>query len=223
MVEVDRVTIEEFGVELIQMMENAGRSLAHLARARFLDGDPQDKAVVVLAGSGGNGGGAMVCARRLSDWGAQVGVFLSRPESAFAKVPRQQLRTLEKIGVDVVEGALPPTELAPDLIIDGLIGYSLHGAPRGAAADLIRWANGAAAPTLALDAPSGVDTTTGTTFDPTIQAAATLTLALPKSGLEADVVGELYLADIGIPPAVYSSLGIEVGPLFATTDILHLV
>ena len=41
MIEVDRAMIEDYGIELIQMMENAGRNLAHLARERFLDGNPQ--------------------------------------------------------------------------------------------------------------------------------------------------------------------------------------
>ena len=63
--EVDRLMIEVYQIELMQMMENAGRNLAHLARDRFLDGDPQNKYVIVLAGTGGNGGGALVCARRL--------------------------------------------------------------------------------------------------------------------------------------------------------------
>src|SRR5215510_10201998 len=45
MVEVDRAMIEDFHIELIQMMENAGRNLAHLARMRFLDGDPRGKRV----------------------------------------------------------------------------------------------------------------------------------------------------------------------------------
>jgi len=56
MKEVDRAIIEDFHIELTQMMENAGRNLAHLARIRFLDNHPVDKKVVVLAGSGGNGG-----------------------------------------------------------------------------------------------------------------------------------------------------------------------
>ena len=60
MVEVDRLMIEDFKIEVMQMMENAGRNLAHLARVRFFDGDPTGKKVVVLAGTGGNGGGALV-------------------------------------------------------------------------------------------------------------------------------------------------------------------
>ena len=54
MVEVDRAMIEDFGIDLVRMMENAGCNLAHLARERFLDGDPRGKTVVVLAGTGGN-------------------------------------------------------------------------------------------------------------------------------------------------------------------------
>ena len=57
MVEVDRAMIEDYRIELVQMMENAGRNLAHLARTRFLDGDPRRRSVVALAGGGGNGGG----------------------------------------------------------------------------------------------------------------------------------------------------------------------
>jgi NAD(P)H-hydrate epimerase len=115
-----------------------------------------------------------------------------------------------------------------DLIVDGVIGYSLKGAPRGTAANLIRWANGKGAPILALDAPSGVDTTTGTVFDPAINAVATMTLALPKEGLRApgieDKVGELYLADISVPPALYAepALGLSVGHLFAESDIIRI-
>ena len=56
MMEVDRAMIEDYQISLIQMMENAGRSLAHLARSRFLAGEPSGKSVVVLTGSGGNGG-----------------------------------------------------------------------------------------------------------------------------------------------------------------------
>ncbi len=116
----------------------------------------------------------------------------------------------------------------PDLIVDGVIGYSLKGAPRDRAGDLIRWANRQEAPVLALDAPSGVDTTTGTVFEPAMQATATMTLALPKEGLRAPgveaKVGELYLADISVPPELYAepALGLQVESLFAENDIVRL-
>jgi NAD(P)H-hydrate epimerase len=228
MIEVDRAMIEDYRIELIQMMENAGRCLAHLARSRFLGGDPRGKRVVVLAGTGGNGGGALVCARRLANYGARVEAYLTRPDDAFAPVPGHQLDILRRMEVKVMPSTGLSVPEVPDLVIDGVIGYSLKGPPRGAAAELIRWANEQSAPILALDAPSGVDTATGAVFDPAVRATATMTLALPKTGLLASgveaQVGELYLADISVPPGLYAepALGLEVGPLFAQSDIIRL-
>lgn len=226
--EVDRAMIEDYGIQLIQMMENAGRALAHLARARFLNGDPRDKRALVLAGTGGNGGGALVSARHLHNAGALVQVITTRERGTFTDVPRRQLDILRHMGVAVYESAKTEDAGAAELIIDGLIGYSLQGAPRGAAADLIRWANDHAAPVLALDTPFGLDTTTGAAHEPAVRAAATLTLALPKEGLRATgadlYTGDLYLADISVPPGLYARppLNLNVAPLFAESDIVRL-
>ena len=139
MVEVDRAMIEDYGIELKMMMENAGRALAILAVERFLDSDPRSKGVVVLAGPGGNGGGALVCARRLHNWGAGVVVATSTSQDRFKPVPDQQLRIVQRMGLPVMVARPPMKTGRVDLIIDGLIGYSLMGPPRGAAAELIRW------------------------------------------------------------------------------------
>jgi NAD(P)H-hydrate epimerase len=143
-------------------------------------------------------------------------------------VPRYQLAILERLNVPVQvahEGVSLP---AADLIIDAFIGYSLHGAPRGSAAALIRSTNAHRAPTLALDVPSGVDASEGSVHDPAVQAAATMTLALPKQGLAAtgvrENVGEMYLPDIGVPPELYAKppLDLEVGAIFAEGDVLRV-
>ncbi|MEO0564884.1 MAG: NAD(P)H-hydrate epimerase [Chloroflexota bacterium] len=202
-------------------------STTYLARGRFLGGDPRGKVVVVLTGTGGNGGGAMVCARRLHNYGADVRVYVTSVEK-MTSVPAHQLDILRRMGVSVAEADAITTQSAPDLVVDGVIGYSLKGDPYGAAGDLIRWANAVDAPVLSLDAPSGVDTTTGTVFAPAVQATATMTLALPKEGLRAEgveaQVGELYLADISVPPELYSApaLGLSVGPIFAQGDIVRI-
>ncbi len=228
MIEVDRAMMQDLRIELIQMMENAGRHLAHLARVRFFDGSPRGKTVVVLAGTGGNGGGALVCARRLHTWGAHVQIIVTHPSAHFTPVPAHQLDIVQRMNIRVAEaGALAQVQ-SPELIVDGLIGYRLKGAPQGTVADLIRWANEQAAPILALDVPSGVDGTTGSVLDPAIKATATMTLALPKAGLRAPDaqtrVGELYLADIGVPPTLYAepALSLRVGALFAESEILRL-
>lgn len=226
--EVDRAMIEDYHIVLIQMMENAGRNLAHLARQRFLNGDPRGKTVVVCCGRGSNGGGGLVAARRLHTWGASVVVALTHPPEAFQGVPEHQLDIVQRMGIPV----LPPTQahLAPEaaVYLDALIGYGLLGVPHGRAAEQIHWLNAQAAPVLSLDAPSGLDTTTGTAYDPTVRATATMTLALPKEGLRTATaepfVGELYLADISVPPSVYSAdaLQLTVAPLFAQDEIIRL-
>lgn len=218
--------IEDFGIDLVRMMENAGRNLAHVARSRFLDGEPRGKTVVVLAGTGGNGGGSLVGARRLHGYGAEIRVAVTGGADRMTPVVGQQLRILENLGVPILQEDLPYA--MADLLVDGVIGYGLQGNPRGRAAELINWANDAAVPVLALDTPSGLDTTSGIVFNPAVVATATMTLALPKEGLRAEaakpVVGELYLADISVPPALYARapLDLEVGPIFARSDVVRL-
>lgn len=224
MVEVDRLMVEEYEIDLPRMMESAGRSAAALARERFLSGDPRGKPVAVLAGPGGNGGGVLVAARRLANWGADVSVVLASP--TLTPVPAHQLGILRHLGVRILGADAVAGLASPVAVLDGLIGYSLRGAPRGPTADLIRWANDRPGRILALDVPSGMDAGTGAVFDPTVRATATLTLALPKYGLREPAAtqwtGELYLADIGVPPGLYARLGLDVGPIFARSEIVRL-
>lgn len=97
------------------------------------------------------------------------------------------------------------------------------GDPAGAAAELIGWANRQPAPVLSLDVPSGFDAAQGRPRRPCVAAAATLTLAAPKVGLAGSTVtGDLYAADIGVPPAVLSRAGAAAGAMFAAGAVLRL-
>lgn len=227
MIEVDRLMVDVYGIQLVQMMEIAGHHLAVLAVERFLEGNPENKNIVVLAGSGGNGGGAMVSARNLHNWGARVVVFITKPVSELSGVIHEQAKILQAMDLEPNTVITLEQITDTDLIIDGIIGYSLQGAPRGTAADMVNWANGQNAPILALDVPSGLDAGTGEVQIPTIEAQATMTLALPKIGLKSpanSVVGELYLADIGVPSALYNRPTVElhVGPIFQKDQIIRI-
>ncbi len=225
--EVDRAMVWDYGIALIQMMENAGRSLAQLARVRFLDGDATGRRVAVLAGTGGNGGGALAAARHLANAGAIVTVQLTRETGAFAGVSATQLGIVQGMGIAVLDAGVP---VPPDaeLILDGLIGYSLSGAPRGEAERLIRTANAHTAKRLSLDIPSGLDGDLGQASGEVMKANATMTLGLPKNGLlrsqAIPTVGELYLADISVPPALYAGpgLAISVPPIFAEGALVRV-
>ncbi|NQT26770.1 NAD(P)H-hydrate epimerase [candidate division KSB1 bacterium] len=224
--EVDRLMIEEMGIQLIQMMENAGRNLARLAQYKYLQKDKESD-IIVLAGKGGNGGGALVCARHLANWRYPVKIVLSKPEDEYTGIPLLQLNILKKMDLDIIPYGFLIKMKTPRLIIDGLIGYSLSGPPRGDVANLIRWANLEDTPILSLDLPSGMEATTGEVYVPFIKASATMTLALPKMGLlkpeNKSMVGDLYLADISVPPFLYRQLNLYVpDQLFRDTEIIKL-
>jgi NAD(P)H-hydrate epimerase len=166
MIEVDRLMIEEYGITLIQMMENAGRSLAEMAR-RMCDELVQRKQILVLCGLGNNGGGGMVAARHLHNGGSQVQAILVGEVDRLRDVPAHQWRILQRMGVASQANTLP----AADLIVDALLGYGAQGNPRSPIREWIESANQSGVPTLSLDAPSGLDSTTGQPGDPCIQAA----------------------------------------------------
>ncbi len=223
--EIDRIMVDELHIDLMQMMENAGSGLARHTRS-WLGGDVAGRRVVVLAGSGGNGGGGLVAARRLAIWGADVAVILGQPRERIRGVPAHQLGIVERLDVPVwLPDRFPPGVVArADAIIDALIGYSLQGPLREPVASLVRAANAAAAPVIALDVPSGLDADTGRPIGSAVRAATTLSLALPKTGLvrpaAREWVGALHVADISVPEVVYSRLGLAVGPIFGRSDIV---
>ena len=150
--------------------------------------------------------------------------FAPRRPAALPPLPAHQLDILTRIGVPITTGMSFVDELdGVDLIVDALIGYGLTGDPAEPFTGLIRWANAHPAPVLSLDTPSGLDVTTGVPARPCVRATATLTLALPKTGLlGARDAGRLYLADISVPPLLYRRMGIEVGDLFGTSPIIAL-
>lgn len=214
--EVDRLMIEQIGIALEQMMENAGRALA-TAAARLLGG-ASGRRVVVLAGPGGNGGGGMVAARHLLAAGAEVELALATDD--LAGTPARQLEILRALGLQPRLGQLGDRD--PDLVVDALLGYSQSGPPRARVAELIQWTSGRR--TLSLDVPSGLELATGTLHEPHVDAEETVTLALPKQGLRAAAAaGRLLLADISVPAAVYERLGVAYRTPFAQGPLLEIV
>jgi NAD(P)H-hydrate epimerase len=217
--EVDRIAMTDFGLGILQMMENAGRNLA----LNVMEMVGNAGGVTVLAGAGGNGGGGLCCGRHLHNRGFKVHLVLDRGAAALGGAASTQLRILQAAGLQPA-----PTDEAEeairgaDLVVDALIGYSLRGAPRGRAAALIELCNRRASRILSLDVPSGLNATTGEALGAVVQAERTLTLALPKTGLRG-LPGDLYLADIGIPPGVYGQIGLSYESPFGRNYWIRLV
>jgi NAD(P)H-hydrate epimerase len=177
----------------------------------------------VLCGRGNNGGGGMVAARHLHNRGALVSATLVGDPAGMEETPAHQWDILQAMALTQAD---EPDLRQADLIVDAIIGYGLTGDPRGPAARWIERVNAAGRPVLALDVPSGLNATTGVPGRPCIRATATLTLALPKTGLATAagraVSGRLFLADLGVPLALYRRLGLDVEPLFIEDTIISL-
>ncbi len=204
--EVDRIAIEETGPNLFQMMENAGRNLALLAIEK-LGENWRNAKILVLAGTGGNGGGGICAARHLANRGARVKLCIT-DAADLGEVPSVQRHIFQNTsGTEIAFDKLEDEPVS--LILDAIIGYSLRSAPFGRPQEMIRWANKQDALKLSLDVPSGVDSTSGDTPGNFVQADYTMTLALPKTGLLPKLSGQLFLADIGIPAETYSRLDIR--------------
>lgn len=221
---LDYWAVREFQLPLVVMMENAGRALADLLRRRYAP--ERDEPILVLAGKGGNGGGALVAARHLLRSGYSVSVLTTDPAPKLRDDTRRQLSLFRKD-----EGVAPTHrkgEALPDAryLVDGILGYGVNEAPKEAAAELIAGANAARATRVALDLPSGLHPDTGAPHEPTLRAHATLTLALPKRGLleraARPFVGELYLADIGLPRTLYGDFDVTPHAIFGDEALVRL-
>jgi NAD(P)H-hydrate epimerase len=232
MAEVDRSAVEEFGITLLQMMEQAGSHLADVVRMEA-GGDLREQRVVVAVGPGNNGGGGLVAARHLVNRGASVRVVLARPALRMSEAAQHQLATLIAMGAhccvatyDLTDDELEHVLANADVVVDAVLGYRIHDAPRGEAERLIGFIVRAGRPVVSLDLPSGVAPDTGEAAGIAITATATLTLALPKPGLfrgeGPDRAGRVYLGDIGLPDALYAALGISAGHPFSAGRIVLL-
>lgn len=231
MAAVDRLATEEFGIAVPQMMEQAGAHLAEVARVEL--GGLPGRRILVAVGPGNNGGGGLAAARHLANRGATVRVILARPVRRLTDPARDQLATLLQMPVsccvatyDLTDDELESALAEADLVVDALLGYNAAGPAEGEVGRLIGLLGRARRPIVSLDLPSGLDPDSGRRPGVAVRAIATMTLALPKTGLlqadGPDHAGRIYLADIGLPAALYARLGLEVDAPFRDGPIVRL-
>ncbi len=216
--EIDRVMVDELGVSLLQMMENAGRWLAEAVRAEHGPGS----SVVVLAGGGGNGGGGLASARHLANAGLDPSVRLVVARDRLGAAAAHQLAILERMGVPVSDASAEAAFEDVDVVVDAMVGYSLRGPLGGVAATVSAALSETSAKVVSLDVPSGVSADGGDD-GVAVRADMTVTLCLPKRGLRSsDAVGRLLLADISVPPSVVVSVVGGPAPPFWLGPMLEL-
>lgn len=201
MITVERNT-ENLGLKLQELMECAGKSVADQIRERF--GKPTT--VAVISGLSGNGGDGFVAARHLASSGYGVKVYvLGDPESIRHEDTRTNYQVLKKMTETVSIYKITDTSLIPDLkedvIVDGLIGTSMHGKLRTPYTEMVKAINKTRAYKVSIDVPTGMIADTGEVQGEAVKADLTVTFHKPKQGYAArpEIVGDLAVAHIGIP------------------------
>jgi NAD(P)H-hydrate epimerase len=214
--EIDRLAVEERGLQVIDLMENAGRAVASetvvflASRGRELSGSR----AAVCCGRGANGGDGLVAARLLKQGGCEVRAFLCAPRKEgrdeagrYPEPVQVNFERAKAAGVAVLpaedEAGLQAGLAEADVILDGLLGTGSSGKPAGTAHKVIQAMTRSQKPVVAIDLPSGVHPDTGYHSGVFVTAALTLTIGLPKRGLVTAharrYVGELKVLDIGFP------------------------
>ena len=194
----DRRAIDELGVPERVLMESAGRGAASVIQRLYPDG-----VVIAVVGSGNNGGDALVALRTLAAWGREVRAVLvgDRP------VPDPLLHgwPVWVIGdQELMPDGWAPLFSTAAVVIDGLLGTGVRGAPRERQAIAIRALNDSAPAVVAMDVPSGIDPETGAVPGDAVHADVTVGFGAPKLGSllhpARALGGRIVAVEIGFPP-----------------------
>ena len=180
------------------LMQRAATGLATVC-VRLL-GSVYGRRIVLLVGTGNNGGDALFAGAHLARRGAAVGAVLLDPRKAHAP----GLAAFRLAGGRVLPGDGAAAIRRADLVLDGMLGIGGRGGLRADAAELARLAGGSAALTVAVDVPSGIDADTGAVDGVAFPAMHTVTFGAVKPGLVVGEgrshAGEVHLVDIGLDP-----------------------
>jgi len=206
--EIDRKTIEEYGISGVVLMERAGLAVA--AKIKEIYGR---KRIIVISGSGNNGGDGLVVARDLHNEGWDVKVFLtSKPEDLKGDALFHYEAAI-RFGVyirQVDELAHYPSGYGRHtLIVDAILGTGLSKPVTGKLLEVVGLINRSGLPILSVDIPSGVSSDDGQVMGDSVKADSTVTFGLPKRGHYlhpgAELAGSLYVEDIGFPRELLES------------------
>jgi ADP-dependent NAD(P)H-hydrate dehydratase / NAD(P)H-hydrate epimerase len=213
--EMDRLTIQKYGVSSLVLMERAGEGIAD-ALKRF--GRAGKMGVLVVAGKGNNGGDGLVVARLLKQKHIPCEVVLLAKRDELSPDAARNYKEFLKVRGKVVEATeggldrLAERLSGKGVLVDAILGTGIKDEVRGLYAEAITLMNASGVPIVAVDIPSGLHTDKGTPLGVSIQAEMTVSLGYPKLGEVIypglSYVGDLVVAEIGIDPRAVA----EVSP-----------
>ena len=217
--EIDRAAIEDFRIPGPVLMENAGLQVLKALRTRFPR--PREERIVIVAGKGNNGGDGLVVARHLFNAGAKPEVLLLAAREEVKGDAAVNLAIVLNLGIPVTEVRAPEDWkrcrmdiLHATVIIDALFGTGLLKPLDSLHALAVEDINKAKGFKVAVDIPSGLSSDTFEIIGPCVRADMTVCLAAPKIAHifppAEECVGDLFVAAIGIPRALFDNPGLKL-------------
>ncbi len=217
----DSNTIEKIGIPACVLMERAALAVAE-AVEEHCAGQKGRRHVLVLAGTGNNGGDGLAAARLLSERGYQVEVWCVGDR---AKASRQWKQQREILAHYPVEHTDRPGRQEYAALVDALFGVGLSRNVEGAFAEAVQGFRSLEGWKVAVDMPSGIGTDTGEVLGHAVEADMTVTFGFCKRGLVlypgCGYAGEVRVADIGIGGR--SLFGERPGMFAYDEDIVELL
>ncbi|MDO5135111.1 MAG: NAD(P)H-hydrate dehydratase [Eubacteriales bacterium] len=194
---LDRHTISEMGVPSLVLMERAALKAAE-GLLGFLDKREEER-ILVVCGSGNNGGDGLALARILTLWGFSCEIYLAGNLERMTSEARAELRIAENYELPFVNN---PVWDEYTTIVDALFGVGLSRPIGGRLEDVVKAMNRASGKKAALDIPSGISADTGQVLGTAFQSHLTVTFAFLKKGLclypGRSYAGRILVADVGI-------------------------
>jgi NAD(P)H-hydrate epimerase len=214
--EVDRAAISDYGIPGVVLMENAARGLAdHAMHMLAREGRATSRRVLIVCGSGNNGGDGYAAARHLHNSGVAVTLAtLGQPAPGSDAAINRDICQRMKLDTQPMTQAMRGDSARFALVIDAIFGTGLDREVTGDVANAIRWINSSGVAVLAADVPSGMDCETGMALGVCVKASATVTFVGLKVGFlqphAQELLGDVVVADIGVPRELLERLGRRV-------------
>jgi NAD(P)H-hydrate epimerase len=202
--EMDRCAIEEYGIPGDVLMERAGKAAFGLLRECW----PDARRILVLAGTGNNGGDGFVLARLALQAGLEVRVLQLGDRGRINGDARTNAMRFAALSGDW----LPCPDKLPedvDLVVDAVLGTGLERSVEGRWARILGQVNAARTPVLSLDIPSGLQSDTGVVLGTAVCADVTISFIALKQGMFTadgpDCCGDIRFHALEVPARVYAS------------------
>ena len=204
---IDKISIEQFGIAGVVLMEKAGMEVVSMIKdyIKELTNIP----ALVICGKGNNGGDGFVVSRLLFQEGADVVVLILGKEKEIKGDALVNFKIIKKLGIQYTEidkinnNKLKNLFNSAEIIVDAIFGTGFRGEPKGVYKKIIEMINSIDKLVFSIDIPSGVDADTGQVLGEGVFADATCTMGMIKKGMllypARYYTGKLYIGNIGIP------------------------